>query len=399
MNANLSQSEPGRLNELSGPAPNSDAEANFNSAMDQVAAGDRDLAIQLFRHASDSGHSRAAYMLAGLLQDRYQFAEAETYYRRALDGKDLPNDLVADAQKELGYLRSRLGDDQTAEGWYKLADTNGNRDATFNLGNLLARTGRQQEAVAVYRRAAAAGQRDAAYNLADILAEQGKHQEAEPLWRQAMAAGITDAINNLALGRVQLGDHAEAEALFRQAVAAGDPHAILNLGMVLYMRGALDEAETWLRQAEAAGRPGAADLLAQLKVTRQTDALLTDPAWLGPLSAAGFTPAEADLVRVVKNVMVAARDTVFSDGMPFLITNTAVLVVKGHKICIAFADNRRILVVQRSRHSARLMVSRFNALQIVWGNATVNGWTFVDLKVDTDEGQQLANTLAPWIGS
>jgi Flp pilus assembly protein TadD len=290
--------------------------------------------------------------------------------------------------------RAQVGDDQEAERLYRLAAAGGDLSAAFNLGNLLHRTGREQEAIAVYQRAATAGQADAAYNLARIFLDKEDLEEAEPLLRQAMDAGIVEAINDLAKVRLGRGDTAEAEALVRQAVAAGDQFAIFNLGLLLQARGAFDEAETWLQCAAAAGHVEASRSLARLRTMRRTRTLLDDLTWSRPLIAAGFEPSGADLLLAVGGVMAASRRITFSDGMPFLLAPTGLLIVQDRRIGLAVQDNTKIHVIQHSLDDARLMVSTFNALQVVWGrDAAVDGWTFIDLKVDTPEGQGLGDIL------
>ncbi|GIH05342.1 hypothetical protein Rhe02_34090 [Rhizocola hellebori] len=252
------------------------AESYFDKAIERARAGDLDTAAELFRQASDRGHALAACTFAALLKDRGQLAEAEKHYRRAL-ASGLPageQQLIADCECSLGYVRAQLGDDQDAERFYRAADARGYLDATFNLGNLLSRTGRVQEAESVWRRAASSGQADAAFNLAELVGERGDLAEAEGLLRQAIAAGLIDALTNLATVRLKRGDPSEAEALLREAVAAGDTNAVFNLGIVLNVRGKQEEAEAMMRRAMAEGHPEASAHVQRLVAAREAEAHL-----------------------------------------------------------------------------------------------------------------------------
>ncbi|MBQ1017963.1 tetratricopeptide repeat protein [Micromonospora sp. D93] len=246
-------------------------EAIFGEAMDRARAGDIVTAIVLFRQASDVGHGPATFLLGTFLKERGQLVEAEARYRLALRLGGLPSDeMIAEAELSLGYLRARQGDDREAEHFYRSSYARGNLDAAANLGNLLRRIGRDREAEVVYRQAAAGEQADAAYNLAELLADRGDLAGAEVLLRNAVAAGVSEAVNNLAMVRMRQGDLQEAEQLFRQAAAKGDHNAIFNLGVILELRRDLDEAETWLARAEAAGHQEAGERLRRVRLARHS---------------------------------------------------------------------------------------------------------------------------------
>lgn len=128
--------------------------------------------------------------------------------------------------------------------------------------------------------------------------------------------------------------------------------------------------------------------------------LLADPAWAAPLARAGVAPASCELVRRVEDVMVAARYQSFSNGMPMLMAGPAILFVQGQTLALAVPEEREVLVLTKPLSEGRLMLTRFGAVQVVFGaDGTVDGWTFPHLKVETPEGKEFGNALNQYVVS
>jgi hypothetical protein len=128
------------------------------------------------------------------------------------------------------------------------------------------------------------------------------------------------------------------------------------------------------------------------------DSLLVSPAWAGPLADAGLVPASCDLVQRVDAAMVASPYQRFSGGMPFLTGGPAILMIQGQRLAIAIPDEREVLVLTQPADKGRLMLTRFRAVQIVFGrDGSVDGWTFPDLKVDTPEGKAFGDALHRYV--
>lgn len=130
------------------------------------------------------------------------------------------------------------------------------------------------------------------------------------------------------------------------------------------------------------------------------DQLLADPVWANPIASAGFTPAQGDFAQVVNSVMVADRGRNFGDGMPFLTASPAVVMIESGRAGIAVPDEREVLVIVRNVGDGRLMLTRFEAIQVAWGqDASRDGWTFDSYKKTDPAGLALGNALNRWIAS
>ncbi|GAA1381198.1 hypothetical protein [Catellatospora chokoriensis] len=128
--------------------------------------------------------------------------------------------------------------------------------------------------------------------------------------------------------------------------------------------------------------------------------LLVDPTWGEPLAGAGIFPASCDLVRRVDNAMVASPHHSFRGGMPFLSGGPAVVLVQAQRLAIALPDEREVLVLTQPANRGRLMLTRFGAVQIVFGaDGSVDGWTFPDMKVGTPDGRDFGNALQQYVVS
>ena len=248
-------------------------------------------AIQLYRHAADTGNSYAVVRLAELLAQR---GDLDGLRARADTGD-------RDAARRLAALLGQRGDRDEAEQILRAAADTGDRDAAGALAGLLAQRGDLDG----LRARADTGDRDAARRLAGLLAQRGDLDEAEQTARAAADAGDRDAA--LWLGKLLAirGDRDEAEQMLRAAADAGDRDAALWLGKLLASRGDLDEAEQILRAATDAGDRYAAGALAELLAQRgdldglraRADAGDRDAAWrLAELLADRGNQAEAEQI-------------------------------------------------------------------------------------------------------
>jgi hypothetical protein len=123
-------------------------------------------------------------------------------------------------------------------------------------------------------------------------------------------------------------------------------------------------------------------------------ARLADPVWAASISAAGFDPTTADLVRVVDSVMVSSPSITASDGMPFISADTGILVVQRGRVGIAVPDATRILVVGYETYGAELNVGNTGMLKLVWPRAgSVHGIVFTSTDANTPEGREFGDAL------
>lgn len=130
------------------------------------------------------------------------------------------------------------------------------------------------------------------------------------------------------------------------------------------------------------------------------DGLLADPAWADPLARAGIVPASCDLVRRVEEVGVADPRKSFPQNMPFMIAGPAIVFVQAQTLAIAVPEEREVLVLTQPVSKGRLMLTRFGAIQVVFGaDASIDGWTFMDLKVETPEGKDFGDALNRYVVS
>ena len=181
-----------------------------------------------------------------LLQRRGKLAEAETWYRRAVNAGHAD---VGDREvmTRLGVLLQRRGELEEAETWYRRAAKARDREAMTHLGVLLQRRGKLGEAETWYRRAANAGHGEAMHSLGVLLQQRGRLEEAETWYRRAAEAGDSRAMHNLGVLLGLRGELGEAETWCRRAAAGGHTEAMFNLAVRLVERGRWDEAATLVR--------------------------------------------------------------------------------------------------------------------------------------------------------
>lgn len=130
------------------------------------------------------------------------------------------------------------------------------------------------------------------------------------------------------------------------------------------------------------------------------NALLADPVWAEPLAKAGIAPKSCELVHQVTTVLVASPRRTFSDGMPFLMAGPAVVFAQEQLLALAVPEDREILVLTQNSRDARLMLTRFGAIQLVFGtDGSVDGWTFEGMKKDTPAGKEFGDALRQFVTS
>lgn len=130
------------------------------------------------------------------------------------------------------------------------------------------------------------------------------------------------------------------------------------------------------------------------------DQLLANQVWANPIGSAGFAPAKAEFAQVVGSVLVADRGRNFAGGVPFLTAGPAIVIVQSGRAGIAVPDGREVVVIARNAGDGRLMLTQFDAIQVVWGrDASWDGWTFVDHKKSDPAGRALGEALNRWIVS
>jgi tetratricopeptide (TPR) repeat protein len=229
------------------------------------------------------------------LDDRAQYAEAQTFYQRAIAigeqtlGPEHPN--LATWLNNLALLYKTQGKYEEAEPLYQRAiaideqalgpehpelatDLN-------NLAELYREQGKYEEAEPLYRRAITIGEQTLGSehptlaiwlnNLALLYKTQGKYEEAEPLYRRAIAIGektlgpehpnLATWLNNLANLFLNQGKYEETESLYRRSITIGEQtlgpeHPRLavwlnNLANLYLNQGKYEEAEPLYRRAIA----------------------------------------------------------------------------------------------------------------------------------------------------
>ncbi|HEX2095280.1 MAG TPA: tetratricopeptide repeat protein [Longimicrobiaceae bacterium] len=235
----------------------------------------------------------SVHELARLLRARGRLDEAESLYRRALEGSgrvlgpEHPDTLTS--VSNLALLLWERGRPDEAERLFRRALEARERvlgpehphtlTSVNNLAGLLDTRGRPDEAEPLYRRALEVRERvlgpehphtlTSMNNLASLLEAQGEPGEAESLYRRVLEAServlgpehpITlSTVNNLAYLLQERGRLDEAEPLYRRALEArervlGPEHPdtltlVSNFATLLHDRGRLDEAEALYRRA------------------------------------------------------------------------------------------------------------------------------------------------------
>jgi len=209
--------------------------------------GELDQAETWYRRAIDGGSTEAMNDLGSMLEQRGKFGEAESWYLLAAEAGNVA------AMNNQGDLLERRGEPGEAENWYLRAAEAANVAPVGDRGDLLERRGEPGEAESRYRRAAESGDATAMFGLADLLDQVGDLDEAEIWYRRAIDEGSTQAMNKLGFMLERRGELSEAERWYRRAIEGGNAVAMFYLAGLLEQRGELDEAERWYRGAADAG--------------------------------------------------------------------------------------------------------------------------------------------------
>lgn len=193
------------------------------------------------------------FNLATLLHDTSKMAEAEKYYRKALDLS--PDNSTA--YMGLGTLLVKKGSYDEAEELYKKAILLNpkNANAYIYYGLLLVDKRFFKEAEYFYHKAVEVdpANGDAYYNLARLHERRRLFDSAEVLYKKIVELNVHRSIAYVSLGALAFrkDNLEEAEAYIKRAIEA-DPlnaTAYCNLGNILMHKGAFDEAEEYCNKA------------------------------------------------------------------------------------------------------------------------------------------------------
>ncbi|KAI6080082.1 hypothetical protein F4821DRAFT_104114 [Hypoxylon rubiginosum] len=228
-----------------------------------------------------------------LYADQGRLAEAETMYKRALEGKEKAwgrdHTSTLDTVNNLGLLYKSQGRLAEAEAMYKRAlegkekawgrDHTSTLDTVNNLGILYADQGRLADAEAMYERALEGYEKawgrdhtstlNTVNNLGLLYANQGRLGDAETMYKRALEGyekawgpehtSTLNTVNNLGLLYANQGRLPEAETMYKRALegyekAWGPEHTstlntVNNLGLLYADQGRLPEAEAMYKRA------------------------------------------------------------------------------------------------------------------------------------------------------
>ncbi|KAM3520609.1 hypothetical protein MY4038_009354 [Beauveria bassiana] len=238
------------------------------------------------------GTAWAFHRLGTLYSDQGRLREAETTYKRALDGCDAwdpKHTLTLRTINNLGILYTNQDRLREAEAMYKRAldvyekalgpnHTLALRTVN-NLGTLYVDQGRLREAEAMYKRALDGKEKawgpnhistlGTVNNLGVLYRAQGRLQEAETIYKRALDGykkawgpnhtSMLDTVNNLGSLYSDQGRLQEAEVMYKRALdgyekAWGPNHTLAlrtvnNLGVLYRVQGRLEEAEAICERA------------------------------------------------------------------------------------------------------------------------------------------------------
>ncbi|MFI6959647.1 tetratricopeptide repeat protein, partial [Nocardia sp. NPDC050408] len=164
----------------------------------------RPIPSDIWRTATEGAETSILVNVGNTAFIRHQVHEAETLYRRVGTGNIF-------AMHFLGFLLQQRGEIAEAETWYRKAVDAGNFNAIYFLGRLLEERGEIAEAETWYRRGIDAGESNAMYSLGRLLQQRGEIAEAETWYRRGIDAGESNAMYSLGRLLQQRGEIAEAE--------------------------------------------------------------------------------------------------------------------------------------------------------------------------------------------
>jgi serine/threonine protein kinase/tetratricopeptide (TPR) repeat protein len=262
----------------------------------RAATGPQEAALAIYRSVLGGEHPDTLTSICNmglLLKSQGKLAEAETYYREALQkcrrvlGEEHRSTLIA--INSMGFLLKGQGKLAEAETYYAEALEKSRRVlgdehpdtlcVINNMGVLLSAQGRYAEAEPYFREALEKRRRvlgadhpdtlRSLNNMGFLLQAQGKLGEAEPYLREALEQyrrvrgeehpDTLRAINNMGGLLWEQGRPGEAEVYFREACekrrrVLGEEHpdtlhSLTNVGSVLQAQGRLSDAEPYFREA------------------------------------------------------------------------------------------------------------------------------------------------------
>ncbi|MCK8676425.1 tetratricopeptide repeat protein [Streptomyces lichenis] len=268
--------------------------ARVNLGRVYVRTDRRELAKNVWREASDLGSLDAAIYLGGLHEKDGNISQAIALYLRGAEKGDdhsiqhlayaTPDDeesadwwlKVADSDASgrsafnLGQCYARLGDLTSAKRWWKSAADRGYSHAMHSYGLQLKKEGMEKEAHEWIKRGADEGSTNAMVTWAQHLIDEKRRDEGSALLHKAVELGGASGLGVLGYMHLQDGELAQAKQFWQRGMKAGDSISAFNLGMTLDNEGDLVGAEEAYRAADCSKNPSAA-LHLSLLLAKQGD--------------------------------------------------------------------------------------------------------------------------------
>jgi hypothetical protein len=158
--------------------------------------------------------------------------------------------------------------------------------------------------------------------------------------------------------------------------------------LFLILAGAATGVGVWLCRSRSRPVEGHATAALPSYAGVPLEARLADPAWSGPIVAAGFNPTAADLVRAVGPVIGLVHDHRWRGGQPrgamagTLSADTAILLVQHRNVGVAVPDGDRVIVAVFDARAAEVGVANSGSLQLRWPGP--HGFTEFVMFIGTD---------------
>lgn len=256
--------------------------------------GNTDVPVEaVWAYLAEHAAVDACYAIGSSAAEAQQFGPSRIALERAAEAGHHK------AMNNLGVVLAELGDDTTAQHWYRRAAEMGNGASMYNLALASESAGDSNSALQWYTRSAESGNDMAMFALGEAARESGALDAARTWYQAAVVAGNEDAINNLAIVLDEQGDRDGARRLYQQAIDSGSTRAMVNLGILLHEMGDAAGARTWyLKAAEAGNAPAMFALGNELVGLAEFE---SGSAWLNRAIEAGHELATNNLAIAHKN--------------------------------------------------------------------------------------------------
>ena len=195
------------------------------------------------RRAADLGDSDAQSLLAQLLIEQGDTAEAEYRLRQALRGWG--SDVSGCA---LGRLLWKLGKTDEAAEWFAGAADGDNELAMMQMGTMLFEIGRTSESIEWFT-SCSEREPELEVFLGKALEKTGDIHSAEARYRSSIASGTDLASYSLAEMLLRRDEADAARPLLETASNAGEVQAMVALAALLAASGDRAESERWGKEA------------------------------------------------------------------------------------------------------------------------------------------------------